>query len=293
MIVMYSLGYRFSDINNVSSLVKTGGIYVNNDLTNVQVYLDGKYLKNNGLLIRNTLIQNLRPNNSYIVEIRKEGYNWWTKELKVYPSLVTEARVLMLPTEIDLREIKEFLTSEAGPNIATGTKPVVLENPEYLDLIELFKPEEVATSTIPANSTLLSQEDIVPDYLLKIGITDPEEEENLIIKSKEVALIKNGDVIIYWVDDEKSIPYYYCIEEHCRDEITLDWPDDILKFDFLPGRDDVFVVLNKEGIFAVEIDDRSERNVQTIYKGEDLDFRISDNNRIIVKEGEVFYEVNF
>jgi hypothetical protein len=75
-------------------------------------------------------------------------------------------------------------------------------------------------------------------------------------------------------------------------KIVLDWTDPIKAFDFLPGRDDVLVVLTENGLFAVEVDDRSERNVHPIYEKRGIDFRKSENDRIIVKDGNVFYEIS-
>jgi hypothetical protein len=97
------------------------------------------------------------------------------------------------------------------------------------------------------------------------------------------------------MDDIASIPYYYCDGEEnkvCVNKITLDWKDEIKKFDYLPGRDDVWLVLTAGGLYAVEVDGRSDRNIQTIYKGPNLDFRLTQTDRLIIKEGSRFFEIN-
>ena len=92
--------------------------------------------------------------------------------------------------------------------------------------------------------------------------------------------------------DDVEIPYYYCLEpENCQSKIILDWGDEIKKFDFLPGRNDVFLALVNSGLYAVEADGRSNRNVQIIYAKKIDDFLIGQNNKIFVRQGDKFFEL--
>jgi hypothetical protein len=71
-----------------------------------------------------------------------------------------------------------------------------------------------------------------------------------------------------WISKSEQVPYYYCNgekEKICNEKITLDWSNEILKFEYMPGRSDVWIVLVNDGIYAVEVDHRSDRNIQKIY----------------------------
>lgn len=307
-LIFYSLGYRVSDIDDVFTLEKTGGIYIHSNISNTEVYLDGKFNKTNGVLLRNTLIQNLKPEINHKVEVHKEGYQSWTKELPVYSSLVTEGRVLMLPKEIPQKEILPFLDSEnngtttvpKGVKIFKG-KPVPT-NTEYKNTMILFEGKDIYSTSTPAKlitnlsnlnatSTGTTTKE-VPEYFVELGIKNPDSLKNLIQNGEEVSWLENGNVVMNWVGKNIEIPYYYCLEpENCSEKITLDWKDEIKKFDFLPGRNDVFLVLIDSGLYAVEADDRSERNVQAVYVNKIDDFLINSNNKIIIRESNRFFEL--
>jgi hypothetical protein len=308
LLVSYSLGYRISDIDDVFTLEKTGGIYIHSNISNTEVYLDGEFNKTNGVLLRNTLIQKLKPNENHKVEVHKEGYQSWIKDLPVYPSLVTEGRVLMIPKEIPEREILPYVDLTGNATSTKPTKPVVVKgkivptNLEYKNLVILFEGKDIYATSTPtkvitnlnktnATSTSTSTKDI-PDYFKELGIKNPDSLQNLIQNGEEISWLENGNIILNWVGKNVEIPYYYCLEpENCLNKIVLDWNDEIEKFDFLPGRNDVFLVLVNSGLYAVEVDGRSERNVQIVYNKDITDFIIGSNNKIFIRNGDKIFEL--
>jgi len=299
ILLAYSAGYRFGD---ALSIVRTGGVYIHSDLSNTKVYINDEFIEDNGVFLRNTLIQNLRPNKKYSVRVEKEGYRTWIKELFVRPNLVSEARILMLKNEIEFRKIDKVLTPVVT---ASSTKDSVDEveilNPEYENLSELFLEDkgqfevDVATTTtilvkgVKTATTTIISEIQLPDFFDELGVENIEDKEMLRERQKMVSWLENGDVKNIWSGNIESIPYFYCIEE-CVDLITVNLGDDIKRYDYFPGRDDVLVVLTNQGVFAVEIDSRSAQNIQPILEKRDLDFRIENGNTIVIKDGDVFLE---
>jgi len=299
VIVLYSLGYTFDEEFTIQ---KTGGIFIHSDVANTSVFVDKDFFKSNGIFIRNTLIQDLVPNKRYLIEVHKEGYQSWIKEIYVYPSIVSEGSVLMLPNEFEKRQIFKFIDEDG---IATST-PIVknqtkANNPEFITISDLFasstkvvseKVTQTATSTA---STTTKQKSKLELFFESLKIKDYTKLKNLIVNGEEASWIEAGNIKLYWMDDVVSIPYYYCNGEEervCSNEIILDWSDDIKKFEYLPGRNDVWIVLTRHGIYAVEVDGRTQRNIQTIYKGENVDFRLTQTDRLIIKEGNSFFEIN-
>ncbi len=296
IILLYSLGYRLDD---AYSLQKTGGIFIHSDESDATVFVDGEFLKNSGFLIRNTLIQDLVPNKEYKVEVHKDNHQSWVKTLYVYPSIVTEGRVLILPSEFEQRDIFAYLDAD---KVATSTAPsrgAKPNNPEYVSVAALFASSTKAVDERPVVATSTSsstteQKSKLELFFDELAIKDFQSLPNLIVDGKEVSWLSGGNIILYWTDDVENIPYYYCggAERVCNSQITLDWKDAIKRFEYLPGRDDVWVVLVENGIYAVEVDGRTQRNIQKIIEGSGLDFRLTQNDSLIVKDGAKYFEIN-
>lgn len=305
-IILNSFGYKIGDS---FSFVKTGGIYIHSDISNTEIFVNGKFIKNGGVLIRNTLIPKLKPNLNYKVEIHKDGFRSWIKEIYVYPSLVSEGRVLMLPNEIEANPVLAFV-DEAG--VATNTPATttpktksglfIPDNERFIEIETLFEGENPYITVVEDQALIKSKNELatsttpleIPEHFIELGIEDPDSLENLIETSSEVSWLENGNIQLYWIKNLSSIPYYYCdrdLERGCDIEIDLDWENDIEKFAYFPGRDDVWVVLVKNQLYAVEVDPRSQRNIQLIYEGADLDFVKDDSGNIVVKDGGAFFEL--
>ncbi len=299
IIVLYSLGYTFDEQFTIQ---KTGGIFIHSDVANTSVFVNKDFFKSNGIFIRNTLIQDLVPNKRYLIEVHKQGYQSWIKEIYVYPSIVSEGSVLMLPNQFEKRQIFKYVDEDgiatSTPTIKNQTKA---NNPEFITISELFasstkniSEKNIQVSTINASSTT-KQKSKIELFFESLKIKDYTKLKNLIVNGEESSWLDAGNIKLYWMDDIVSIPYYYCSGEEervCSNEITLDWNDEIKKFEYLPGRNDVWIVLTSHGIYAVEVDGRTQRNIQTIYKGENVDFRLTQTDRLIIKEGNSFFEIN-
>ena len=144
LLIGYSQGYRFND---ALLLIQTGGIYLHSDMEDTTVYVNGEFVDTTGAFLRNTYIQELAPNKRYTIWVEREGYQSWVKTLPVYPNIVTEGRVLMLPTQFEWATVTASTTIQVTP--ATSTVPglgkpsatsteTTVDNPEFV-------PESVIT----------------------------------------------------------------------------------------------------------------------------------------------------
>lgn len=301
ILISHALGYRISTLGE-SIVVKTGGLYINSaNIANTEVYIDGEFVKDGGLFVRNTFIEDLNPNKEYEFLVKKTGYNDYVKTVNIYPSLVTEMKVLMLPKEILENKIPKFIQGiDLNQNSAELES---LYNKDFIYTLELFdltslvfeeevvEEEKNTLEKISENIEEFQTSNDIPEYFANLGIKDPTELENLIEKNNQVSWLEDGNINTYWIGEADSIPYYYCQEIYvCGEGLELDWEDEILAFDFLPNREDVWIVLTENGLYAVELDKRGKRNIQPVYLGQDLDFRINANNRIVVKYKELELE---
>ena len=253
--ILYAKGYRLTE---TLTITRTGGLYASVGFSGARVYLDDILMKETGVFQKGSLIQNLKPG-TYTLRVEKDGLNTWEKTLPVFRETVTDARVLMLPTE---PVITEILPTKPTEKDATSTDKIEPEeNPQYEVVTNLFGPKTVASST----------------------------EEKII--NKLSAEVESGVIKVLWTGEEDSRPSYFCLGEECKEEIFIRGQGSISTFYFLPGRDDVVIFETQSGIFASEIDNRSKQNMQTIWKKSALKLRVSDN-AIYIKDGKRYFAVS-
>jgi hypothetical protein len=302
VLIGYSKGYR---LNDALSLIETGGIYLHSDFTDTSVYLDGEFIEHNGAFLRNTYMQDLTPGKRYTLWVEKPGYQSWTKQLRVSPNLVTEAGVLMLPNTFEWRHIPATTTVSEGTLLRAGTTTKVVANPEYLSTAERFSKDvdqfavEVATTTYltirgkKVATTTSSTTYEFPQWLDTFASTTDLAHKDM-VREREgiVTWLSNGDLSAAWARTNDAPPYYFC-DKLCYSRLTIDWQEPILRYDFFPNRNDVVIIGTERGIYAVELDNRSQRNIQTIDEHTGLDFRLEGNGTLTVFDGTEYRETSW
>ncbi|HMO78198.1 MAG TPA: hypothetical protein PKD95_03310 [Candidatus Paceibacterota bacterium] len=112
----------------------------------------------------------------------------------------------------------------------------------------------------------------LPEYLTSLGST-PNDTDTLVTET---------DLI----EDDRST-----VLETCRSEIKIDRQGQtIIAFDFLPENPNLILLHLNEGIYVVEIDDRSWQNAQNLYAGSELKMLVYGGS-IFVKENDFLFEV--
>jgi hypothetical protein len=77
----------------------------------------------------------------------------------------------------------------------------------------------------------------------------------------------------------------------CREEIQIDRQgQEVLSFDFFPSNANLVLLHLTNGVYVVEIDDRSWQNAQPLYQGEDIELLLYRGS-IFIKEGELIFEI--
>lgn len=117
LIVLYAKGIKF-DFEK-KRFVVTGALYFKTFPKAAEIFINGKKTKITDPLLGTAQIKNLLPR-TYFVEIKKEGYFEWKKEMKVKEGEVTLAKVILFPknlnfyqTEIQKEKLKlEFPCKE-------------------------------------------------------------------------------------------------------------------------------------------------------------------------------------
>ena len=149
VVLLFANGFRFE---SGAGFVKTGGIFVSVPYADAVVSMNGEEVGTSGLLKRGFYIDDLTPG-SYIIAVTREGYRSWYRTLVVEQTLVSDARALLIPEEIEAIP----LTYVAGA--ASSTR--VIPRADYDDYLAAFKTP-AATTTLGASgeSIFLEEGDI-------------------------------------------------------------------------------------------------------------------------------------
>jgi len=94
--IFYSQGYRF-DIDS-KKITQTGGLFLKIEPKQVEIYINGELKKKTDFFFGSALIENLLPK-KYKIEIKKEGYYPWEKNLEIKERQVTEVKNIVLFSE--------------------------------------------------------------------------------------------------------------------------------------------------------------------------------------------------
>lgn len=118
-VIFYSQGWRpianckIAELQNCKiQFQKTGAIFVETSPKGAEIKINEKIFEDkSGLLQSGTFIDNFLPKN-YKIEIKKEGYFAWQKNLLVKSGMVTETgKIILIPEKISPQEI--FISKKA------------------------------------------------------------------------------------------------------------------------------------------------------------------------------------
>jgi hypothetical protein len=119
LIILYSQGYRI-DINS-KKIIKTGGFYFNIWPEGAEIFLDGKFQKKTSFMSNSAYINDLKPK-EYKIEIKKEGFHPWQKNVEIKENLVISFNDIFLipenPKYINLtQKAEDFFFSPDGRKV--------------------------------------------------------------------------------------------------------------------------------------------------------------------------------
>ncbi len=223
-------------------------------------------------------------------------------------------------SEVVLPEASTTVPLFLSTTTATSTFRV---NQEHTLLSELFAAKASTTKAMRKAEEIIKTEEfgfatVTPTTTLPVATTT-------VVRS-DIALSEKGDdVIAIALGTGRQIPHYFCITqieqdgalvsetpeslEHgelmfeetlselsnntreCRDYIVIDRSgEEVLAFDFVPGNENLVLMLRTSGLYVTEIDDRVWQNTQPLYLGKDLELLVH-NGSIYVRDGNLILEV--
>jgi hypothetical protein len=227
VLYLYATGYRF-DFERPTNLVSTGGIYVAVEHAGTDVFIDNELARGSARTFRRAIYAQNLDVGTHRVNVQKDGYHTWVKELPVSKHLVTVVQAFNLPVVPQARVVSPWVTSTGTPFVATSsllvastTNEVVASttlnivdrerNTEFGILMQLFATS-TSTSTDSVTDRMINQ---VDDFLEETSeATTTILLATTTIEGKEVKLFESGnDLYAEWIGSLENMPYYYCADE--------------------------------------------------------------------------------
>lgn len=178
LMIFYSQGYRFDW--QKKSLTRTGGLFLQVSPRPADVYINSKFSGKTHFLFGSIFIQNLLPR-KYGIEVKKNGYHPWKKNLEVKEKEVTEVKnIILFPEnpnfEILARNVSDFWFSPDGKKIALREKGDKYWSLSLYDLDTKLKSHLIYENQISPKKTELIGIDFSEDFkkiILKASIGEP------------------------------------------------------------------------------------------------------------------------
>ena len=107
LVILYSQGYRFdfSPPDGGIKLTQTGGIFIKTEPKQAEIYINNEPVKRTDFFFGSALIENLLPKR-YKIEVKKENYLTWEKNLEIREKEVTEVKnIILFPKSIMLNPL--------------------------------------------------------------------------------------------------------------------------------------------------------------------------------------------
>jgi hypothetical protein len=144
VVILFASGFRFK---SGYGFVKTGGVFISVPYSEAIVSMNGKDVGTSGLLKRGFYIDDLSPG-SYVILVTREGYRPWYRTLVVEQEIVSDARALLIPEEI------EAVLLAYGTSAASSTR--VVSRADYNEYLAAFDiPAATTTRGVSGESVVV------------------------------------------------------------------------------------------------------------------------------------------
>ena len=174
-IVYYSQGYRI-DITSFA-ITKTGALYVESSPQDAHILLNGKEYKNKTNILRNgTFIGGILPK-KYRVQLEKDGYSSYEKNVYIVPSsALSLAHIILVPTILPPQATSTLETDDTIVGITDSY--VVTQSADKKSYFAI--PTQTHASTINLKTRIAA---LLKQSIISIAI-NPQEKDSCIIQTK-------------------------------------------------------------------------------------------------------------
>lgn len=274
ILVLYTSGYRFGE----GIVSETGGVSVYLSPAGSTLYINGKSGDTLGFLSRSFFVQDLKIGD-YSIEVKKEGYLPWAKNIAVYPKIVTENYAFLAPEKFILDEVLQFIRTKEGTGTTTKetVKVSATSTAEYLSVKSLFEKRKLTRAE--EKKELEESLDIHKRFSL-------DETDDILISGKSAVYLKNNTISALWIGNVLDAPYFFRVSTTTIATTTDIFKSDekIYNIEFYPDRTDVVLIERPSGIVALQLNIGSrEEDLRHVFEKRDSKIRVASNGAYFIK----------
>ena len=190
VLYLYTSGYRLQNDNNTTiDLTKTGMVNAKSNPESANVYLDGKLIT-----VTNDAIAGVTPG-KHALKISKKGFVDWSKNIEVFPELVTDMTAVLISQSPKLEPLTN--TGARNPIISSTLSKLVYFSEDINEPgIYIIPLSGVNINLFRSNPNLVIKDTKVTKYSEGKSIEWSPDELNL--------LVEGVNNIFYLVDLEKN-----------------------------------------------------------------------------------------
>ncbi len=328
--IFYAIGYRYDFTQPNPAITVTGAFYVFTDSPQAEIFVNDQRIENARTFRRAFYIQGLPPGvhrvhvqipgmHTWVKELpitphlvtEMEAFNVPLVPIVRYiPAYETADGRAVIPATASTTPSFFLASSSLLYTITTSTATRTLAiNQEYRLLDELFLEKASTTAVLRAFEGV--HHATTSSTSLSVATTTKERDGLRVYE-------QNGDIIVERLNQGEEPPHYFChtaqaieisVEEmdtygtstipsrvpvessECRTTIRMDRQGKkVHDFDFHPETPNLLLLQLDDGLYVVEIDDRTWQNSQPLYRGTTFEF-ILYRGGVFIKEGDAIFEV--
>lgn len=278
--VVYSFGYRFDSKN--WQFTQTGGLYLETYPKILNINIDDELLeKKSSLLNSGIFIQSLVPE-EHLLEIYKDGYYSWSKNIKIKPQMVVSfAHISLLPETPDRRSLYETEEGESLVDFKAFEKYYLIESKlkttsGYFQILKLInlngEIKEVFRKKINSRDKV--------NVLREISVN---EETKKILIPFRINGSMNGTIYLWdELEDEPLVDFSSIVNKY--------FPFEIKKIMFHPFNQNQYLIQTKERLGVLDLD---KKEATYLPAEKMVNFTVSKNFLFWVDDLESVYSYNF
>lgn len=287
-VFLYSFGYG---VGPGFKIQRTGGIAISTSSSNALVSVGPFRKKKTSLISQNAIIKNLVPG-KYNVEVKKEGFWEWKRELTVISEKVTQREALLIPLELK----GEILgtTSPIYPQTYLKKNTLYTRGKDGKEKI-LFSSVKKFWELSASGDYLVLGEDSNFYRNKKLETILATSTLEILRVSKNSLFSYNESEIISW--NSSAIELFWVGKE---DEIPL-WMDKKIYKSFIssqnikdvrnyPGQPNYLIASIENGIWALE-KESPKNNMTPLYKGKNPKIISIENKNLIIFDDNNYIKI--
>ncbi len=234
IVLSYSLGYKID--YHEFKIYKTGIIYLKSQPSGASIYLNGKMLPD----VTPARIEELKPG-EYRVELKRDGFYPWQKEMVVRPNMVTRADdIILFPLTQEMKRICNYEVSD----FTISDKNYIY----YMTNIGFFRSDMDGTSIKKLSLHSNWPRDIIGRRFSPDG--------------SKILYFNNSSIWVIYLNPDKKLMKN---GEDVKVEELLRSPIPVMDVYWYSESKHIVFVTDKD-ISAVELNGEGERNIVMLYR---------------------------